>query len=310
MLTLAQVKSSSVASVAGVNVGDPQFVQYVNDAVRQLIELGNGGSRGWWGTVRSIQGTAYDGCFVWPANVIAVLGMSTVHGGKVELANQWYSFVPEGIQHRRWARQWNGSTVAEFDGQTCLFRSIAANPTKIKVLSNSASDVGVTITIYGVDNLGNTVFESVAVGGTTVNAFSQVTDVAKAKTFGQMSLYATTGANVGDLLASYQGGDINPKFLYSRLSGATVWLPVTALVKIGFSEVSADTDIIPLDNVDAIKSQVQAIRARESGNNGDPFEKDALRRLVNQVNSRFPLEQFVVSFKPFGKNQNNVISRE
>jgi hypothetical protein len=311
MLTLGQVKNSSVANIAGVSVSDQQFTQLVNDAVRQLMELGNGGSRGWWGTVQAIQGIAYDGCFVWPANIIAVLGMKTRYG-QIKVANHWYSFVPENNLHTEWARRWNGSPVVEFEGQTCLFQSVASSPTLIKVISNSAADSGSSITLYGTDQNGKTIAETVAIGSVSTNAFAFVSDVAKARTAGELRLYAYNGSTgLGALLAIYQGGDINPKFLYSRLTGMTcTTVPITALVKIGFSEVASDTDVIPLDNVDAIKSMVQAIKCREAGDNatGDQHEKNALRRLVNQVKSRFPLEQTTVSLAPFGTQQFNQVT--
>ena len=313
MLTLAQIKNSSVGSIAGVNVQDPQFAQYVNDAVRQLMDLGNGGTRGWWGTVQAIEGVAYDGCFVWPSNVQTVLGI-TDRRGIVEVHNQWYSFVEPNHIHRDWACRWEGRPAADFDGTTCLFQSIASSPTIIRVIPENASDIGQSITLYGQDAYGvEQVYPLIlSSGGTnTPAALQSVHDVAKSATAGRVKLYAYDPIKgLGSLLAIYNGGDINPRFLFSLLRGAGhIRMPITALVRIGFYEVLNDSDILPIDIVDAIKSQVQAIRARESGNSGDSYEKDAMRRLVNQVNTRFPLEQFVVSFKPFGRNQSNVISR-
>lgn len=322
MLTVAQVKSSSVASVAGVNVNDPQFLLYVNDAVRMLMEMGNnGGSRAWWGTVQAIEGVAYDNCFVWPANVAAVLGMDCRHH-EVPLRNFWYSFVPVQPHHHHWIREWDGqrnhrNSVAEFIGETCLYRPIAT-PTIIQVLGISA-DNGKTITIYGTDANGNEVTQLrpdgstqrgvvLTIGSTdkTPVAMQTVSAVAKDATVGDLTLVEWESVNgIGETLARYNAGDINPKFLYSKVKG--VKMPVcnmSALVKLGFSAVSQDSDIIPLDNIDAIKSMVQSIRSREAGDEqaGDKFEQTALRRLIAQVNNRFPAEQMVVRFNPIGES--------
>jgi hypothetical protein len=329
MLTLAQVKSSSVANVAGVNVSDPQFVQYVNDAVRQLMELGNnGGSRGWWGTVQHMVGTAYDNCIVWPANVVAVLGMEQ-RGHEIPVRNHWYSFLPLDQHCHRWAQEWptqhrHHHGMAVFEGETCLFRPIQA-ATYVTVLGLGA-DVGKTITLYGTDYAGNEVFQTradgsvqrgvvltlggtvtpqPAIGGaTTPMQMFTVTSVAKDATIGAVQLFQWNGTTgIGSLMASYNAGDINPKFLYSRLHRSHVpACNVHALVKLGFSAVSQDSDVLPLDCVDAIKSMVQSIRSRESGDeeNGDKFERTAIRRLVAQVNNRFPIEQMVVRFNPLG----------
>lgn len=328
MITFGQVKNSSVASVAGVNVQDPQFAQYVNDAVRQLMDLGYGGARGWWGTVQALTGVAYDGCFVWPANVITVLGIRDCHG-VVPIKNEWYSFTNPDERHQDFARRWDGRNTVEFAGQTCLFNSIASSPTAIRALSESSQDNGKAVTIYGLDANGNEVYSlqpDSSTGGqsiqrgymlvlgsfplnTTPSAMSYVTDVLKPITISRVRLYAS-GPGIGRLLAIYNGCDENPKFLYSHTRSRCIQ-PITALVKLGFTGVAQDADIIPLDNIDAIKSQVQAIRCREGR---DPatsvaFEKDALRRLIAQVNSRFPLEQFVVRFKPFGSNDFNRVVR-
>ncbi len=318
MLTLGQVKNSSVASIAGVNVGDPQFTTYVNDAVRQLMDLGNGGSRGWWGTVQAINGTAVDGCFVWPANVQTVLGIECLKG-VMPIKNFWYDFAPLDDNHRNWARHWNDKPAVVFSGTTCLFKSISNTPTKIKVIADNSQDNGKTITIYGTDSNGVEVYSLRADGTTqrgllltigsstggdiTASVMSQVTEIQKDLTISRLRLYAYNATDgIGDLLAEFAAGDVNPKFLYSRVMGPIYFQPITALVKIGFSGVTQDADIIVLDNVDAIKSMVQSIRSREAGKyeTADQQEKDALRRLVAQVNSRFPLEQFVVNFKPFG----------
>jgi hypothetical protein len=322
MLTLAQVKSSSVASIAGVNVNDPQFTLYVNDAVRMLMELGGGGvggSRGWWGTVQAIDGVCYDGCFVWPSNIVTVLGIRTKNG-PVELKNFWYSFIEPSEIYGEMAKSYNGRPAVEFDGQTCLYRSIANSPTQIQVLADNAADVGKVVTIYGTDENGaelsytsNGVTQRgipLTVGGQssfTQSKIAFVEHVAKDITFGKIRLVAYSNGVGNETLAIYNGGDVNPKFLYSRILKACSPVQIKALVKLGFSGVAIDSDIIPLDNIDAIKSMVQSIRAAEAGNVQDAanFERMALRRLVAQVNSRFPLEQTSVQVKPFGMGDPN-----
>jgi hypothetical protein len=316
MLTFGQIQNSSVASVAGVNVNDPQFTQYVNDAVRMLIELGNGDARGWWGTVQLIRGVAYDGCMVWPANVAAVLGIKHCkHAFK--LANYWHEFTKEEWMAEHWNCDWSSRRrLVEFDGQTCLFYPISGSPTQIAVMAQSPADANVaSITIYGKDSNGNEVFDpTLGTRGITLTpgsatnfytgvAMSEVVAIGKNATNGPLQLYAFNPiTGIGNLLASYEGGDVNPKFLYSRVGCVNCPLNLKALVKLGFRAVYQPNDLCPLDNVDAIKSMVQAIRARESSNDAlsMAMEKDALRRLVAQVNSHFPKEQFVCAFKPFG----------
>jgi hypothetical protein len=292
-----------------------------------LMELGNGGARGWWGTVQAIEGIASNGCFVWPANIVAVLGINTCHG-VAPIRNFWYTFTePKGL-YGEWARRWDGRPVIEFDGQTCLYRSIAGSPTQIQVIADNANDIGSQITLYGLD--ANGVELSTTVGGVTqrgcvltvgpsnknfsTQVISRIDHVAKNTTYGKIHLLAYANGVGGEVLADYAGGDVNPKFLFSRVAEPVcapgcAWC-VKALVKLGFSSVVADSDIIPLDNVDAIKLMVQSIRASEAGDVDEAakYEKMALRRLVAQVNSRFPLEQFEVAFRPFGTDGFNRVT--
>jgi len=326
MLTLGDIKSSSVQNVSGVNPSDPSFTQYVNDAVRMLIELGHGGSRGWWGTVKEIEGFAYSGCFVWPADVIAVLGIRTFRGG-LNISNQWYDYINPTGSCNDWARCWNGRPVIEFHGETCLFRPIIASPVQLQAVAESAQDTGKQIVIYGDDLNGNellTVTGGVASRGITLTlgstnvtniAISRVTNVQKPSTIGRVRLYSYYGNAPVELLAIYNGSDINPKFQYSTLTAngsaaCNCPMSVRALVKLGFRAMSINSDICPIDNVDAIKSMVQSIRAREAEehDSADRHEKMAMRRLVAQVNSRFPLEQFSVAFKPFGRDELNHVT--
>lgn len=314
MLTLAQVKASSVAKVAGVNVSDPEFTNYVNDAVRMLMELGNGGARGWWGTVQVIDGVAYDGCFVWPSNVVAVLAINSV-AGSIPVKNHWYSFLnnPQDM-----CQEYIGKPTVEFVGQTCTFRSIASSPSLLRV-SYSSADIGKKVTIYGTDSTGLELTSGGHRGFTFVLGTTDVTtalvahvsEVVKDVTSADVHLY-TSSADTAliERIATYRTGDTNPKFLYSHVvpncaSGCT--RTIRALVKLGFQAVYGDYDLIPIDNIDAIKSMVQSIRSREGGDvaAANAHEKDALRRLVAQVNSRFPLEQTVAQVRPFGLSTPN-----
>jgi hypothetical protein len=328
MITLGQLKQGPVSNVAGVNVNDPQFVQYVNEAVQNLMDLSTASSRGWLGTIQAIEGTSYDGCFVWPANVISVLGVKTECHGTLNISNSWYSYVRPKKVHYDMINKWQGNPTVEFEGQTCLFRSIKDVPTQILALCDNVADVGKTITIYGKDYQGKELFstyngntqrglvltlgQSATSSNISPTAISVVTDIAKNITIGSVRLFAYSPSQINDEIAYYSAGDVNPKFLYSRLVHGRAKYPfkVEALVKIGFSGVSADADIIPIDCESAIKSMVQSIRSREAGEVeiADAHEKTALRRLANQANSRFQLEQVAVSVKAFGNRGTTTIT--
>jgi hypothetical protein len=318
MLTFKQVKTSSVANVAGVNVDDPTFAQYVNDAVRQLMDIG-----GWWGTVQAMVGCIYDGCIVWPRKVDTVVGMKVCHR-PVQLENFWYEFVPPDENHLSWARRWghgHRDQVAEFSGTTPLFWPIdPTNPISIQFSCDNPADFGKSITIYGMDSNRRELFADrpdgtsqrgalLTLGSpypTTPVPMTYVSAIVKDLTAGNVrawSYNSATGA-ILNCVGIYGGGQTSPQFLFSRLHGMRPGVPasLSALVRLGFEEVAQDSDILPLDSLDAIKSMVQAIRQREAGGDGRLHEAEAIRRLNMQLRKRFPMEQFVMSFRPFGND--------
>ena len=331
MLTLGYLQNSTtIGNVAGVAPTSSQFIAYVNDACRILLDLGGQNDYGWWGTVQAIDGLAYDNCFVWPSNVATVLGMHDCKG-YMPVRNGWFEFTEPRQEHWDYAQGWlhcnNRASTMEFKGTTCLFYSIQASPTQIMVAGGPA-DTGTQITIYGKDYSGQEV-TSVQNGvnqrgvvltinptGAQINVtpleMSSVEAVSKPVTNGTVQMFAYANGTPGVRLALYNPGDVNPAFLYSKLArmdgnanGCNIGrVPrrISALVRLGFTPVANPADIIVLDNPDAIKSMVQSLRARESGDDaaGDKFEKTALRRLVAQVNSRFPIQQFSVKYTPAG----------
>jgi hypothetical protein len=327
MKTLADIQASSVGSIAGVNTSSAQFTQYVNDAVRQLIEIGgsSAGGYGWLGTVQAVRMVAYDECLVFPSNVDDVLAMRH-HHNPIKVTNPWYSFLPE-VDHSHywgeygnWGNAWNGNysgrnhRVVEFEGDTCLFQNIQV-PTQLIATSSTPADNGATITIYGTDYQGNELFTNtngvysrgmiMTLGTASSTIVSTVTAVQKPVTYGSISLYAFAGlTGFGSLLAVYGALDVNPSFQYARVKHSRCFpMVIDALIRFKPWNVSLPSDVLPLDNEDAIKSMVQSIRSREAGDEemADKQELTALRRLKAAVNKRFPIEQFVVKQGTFGK---------
>jgi hypothetical protein len=312
VLTLGQVQNSSVANVAGVNNTDPQFAQLVNDSVEQLMDIGS-----WWGTVQPLLGCVYDSVVVWPIKVDAVLGIDILrHPAKLE--NHWFHFVPMDERHREWALGYHQGhrPRVEFEGTTPLFYPPSStNPMTMQFTCDNPIDYGKTVTVYGVDTNGHEVFATRPDGSSqrgivltlaTPNvqmpvALQAVTSIVKDITSGTVRAWSVAPVtNVLTMVGYYRAGDTSPQYLYSRMPNYAQ--SISALVKIGFQPVNQASDILSLDCLDAIKCQVQSIKARDAG---DPekslfYEKMAIRRLNMQMRTRFPMEQFVFAFRPFG----------
>lgn len=321
MITFGQVKSSTVANVAGVNVNDPQFASYVNEAVSMLMNLGN-----WWGTVQTMTGQIYQGCVVWPHNVTTVLAMD-ICNQRVRLANYWYQFTPKiSGKYAALYRKFGGypcqESVVQFSGTTPLFDPpTASNPFALQFTCDNPADYGMTVTVYGVNAAtGTEVFSNrpdgssqrgllvtlAAVVATTV-VFSAVTAIVKDVTTGDVRAWQQVAGGNGTCVGIFGGSQTNAEFLFSQLSSVNPGLSysMSALVKIGFEPVSQDADLLPIGNIEAIKMMIQAIRLRESVNieGAVGFEKDAVRRLNMELRTRFPDQQTVIAMHAFGTAQ-------
>jgi hypothetical protein len=330
MLTLGQCKTSDIANVASVNVNDPEFAQKINSAVEMLMDLAP--DAGWWGQVESMNGLVAGGKITWAFKIDAVLGMN-INNHAVELANQWYSFTPtignfSGlVSSDRFIENWlcggRRESVVEFSGTQPMFDGPSlADPFSIQVTADNPADYGKAVTIYGRDTNGQEVFSNqfdgtanaivpqrgcklilAAVAPVTPNVFSSVTAVTKDITIGEVRAWKYTTAP-GRLLAIWRGSQTSPQFLFSRLANVPNdrYFRFSALVKLGFEPVSHDSDIVSLGNRAAIKSMVQANKRREAGDTegADEAEKDAIRRLNMEMETRFPADQIPIRNSTFG----------
>jgi hypothetical protein len=331
MLTLNQIKNSTAANVAGVNVNDPQFTAYVNDAVQILIDLA--GDSAWWGQVVSMNGVVSGGCITWPHKIDAVLAMNIDHHA-VRLANHWYSFTPDmgtfaGLVsspdfYSHWGCGSRRESVIEFAGTQPMFSGpTLANPFAIQVTADNSDDYGKSVTIYGLDTNGQEVFSNqfdgtqnatvsqrgikmtlAAIAPATASVFSTVTEVTKDITVGCVRAWAYANSKPGNMCAIWGGAQTSPQFLFSRLANAphNGICHANALVKLGFEPVAQDSDIISISNREAIKSMIQSIKAREAGDDakGDEYEKTAIRRLNMEMETRFPVDQMQIRNNTFG----------
>jgi hypothetical protein len=334
MLTFGQIQNSSIANIAGVNVNDPTFANYVSDAVRNLCNLGD-----WIGCTETMVSQVYidsrNGVMVWPYFVDAVLAVKQNH----RLAppkNFWYEFVPTNGE---WSRVVAGvccgnreghhhhhgyQHVVRFAGTTpVLLSPSAANPFAVQAVAENSADYGKTVTIFGKDTNGNEVYTtqggiyqrgctltlaatpviSKDDNGNVVN-FISISAVVKQQTGAEVNLFVYSQTTpYAQVVANYAANETNPQYLFSQLSHVIQpsWKFIEALVKIRPLPVVNPNDIVPLNNIEAIKSMIQSIRYKESGDieNSQKYEADAIRRLNMELNTKYPLDQVEASNQTF-----------
>ena len=76
---------------------------------------------------------------------------------------------------------------------------------------------------------------------------------------------------------------------------------VTALVKLKFVPAKLDTDLVLIQNLDALKDMMQAIQFKEANDiaSAREYELSAIRELNLELNDQTPLDQTPVSMQPF-----------
>ncbi len=326
MLIFKQLKYGSVGRAAGYDVESCDFMTICQDAVRQLMIRGN-----WWGTVHPIEACVRNGEVVWPRGVDTILGMNICNQPML-MANRWYKFMqPDNrfsCHARDWRRnRWFGNSTIISKNTSPVFNPIKSEGFVIRTFITQTSDAGKFITYYGVDVNGNniiterpdgTIQDGVQVElkspfADTPMAIRHVTRVTKDDTDGDVIAYqynVATGMMLD--LARYQPSETNPEYIVTGVSGCghdsgACNKQVSSLVSLSYYPFKFNDDVVQIDCEDAIRDMVMSIRKKDSGDISGAlaFETSAIRELNYQMKHRYPDEQFIVNFRPFGNDNLN-----
>jgi hypothetical protein len=132
--------------------------------------------------------------------------------------------------------------------------------------------------------------------------FGQIQRVVKALSNGYITCQQDD--NNGNLLplSIYQPSEQTPEYTVMRLDGFGHLhhaLPfISVIAKLAFIPALADTDNVLIENQDALRDMVLAIRKKEAGDiqGAAAFEASAIHELNRDMETRFPDEQFVVEY--------------
>lgn len=331
LVTFAQAKDSRLRDIANVCPSSDDFKSLVNDATRMLMRRGN-----FWGTVQKVQICTYNGCITWPRFVGTVLA-TNVCKHPVPIWNNWFAFEPIG-PHDFMSGAFSfsngschGNVFTENDGVVAVFNQIpCGSPHAIRVFPSVRADIGKQITIYGIDSNGQTVrtkVNGVWQDGVTVTLaipfvdtpilFQSVTRISKPLTQGVVRYYQVDAANNVLLdLVSHDPSETEPVYRHSRIAGLRSGCnnqcntdsacngirSITALIKLEFQPVVLDSDLIYIENLDAVKDMVMSIREKEAGHfqQAVALEASAIHELNLQLRDKFPNTQIPVNVMPYG----------
>lgn len=323
--TLQDAKDSgALKNIAGVCSSSEQFVDYVNEAQRRLMRRGS-----WFDSEQVVKLCVYNGCITWPRYVGTVLGVRFSCIGDIEIRNNWYAII--GARCAGWDSSLN---ITMRDGGTGpTYNNITGEDGKyIKAFIEKRADIGKTIKIFGINATTNLPLQEKNSDGDWVDGITltltktgvvstvlvrSISSVIKERTQGNVFLYEydSTTTLLRDI-ALYQPSETNPRYRKSQIynfcsiptqcqeSDGVTNKSMEALVKLQFIPVVADSDWLYVDNFDALKFMIQAIRLEEA--NDDDGARSKIIKAIDELNMELreknPGMQTMIRVNPTGRS--------
>ncbi len=326
LATFAESKASSALNdIAGKCPGSYAFRDLLNEATSRLMNRGD-----WEGTICPIYVCVYGGCVVFPRYVGQVRTIN-VCNRTATVKNNWSDFNLFGNDWRNTWGSWRGDRLFDWrrgassggmmigSTQTPVFQDVQGEGRLIRAYPRVNADLGKTLTVFGVDNNGQTLMRQDEIGnwvegkvitftkpfGSTDVYVRRIDRVLKDKTQGPIDVYAYNATT--DLLediAHYEPSETNPSYSrYQLHAGCSNSLKsVVALVKLRFVPVFDDTDLVLIENLNALADFMQSLRYKKAGDtkSANEYEASAIRELNLQLWNRDGESAVTVQNAPFG----------
>lgn len=330
--TLANAKVDPFLVTAADNCGGDMFVSYLNTAIAEILRAGD-----WFQTLARAEVCIDQKCIVWPRWVGKVRA-ANICNRSVMVAGQWATFMPFQPGCQAWWTSYNGGFKSDYmlvqEGLSPIYRQIPCGKNwYIRLTFERNADVGKEVTIYGVDSNGQTIRTTKADGiyseGVTLVAAKpfastsftvrRITRVSLGDFVGMVRIYAYDADNdVLHDIGTYEPGEREPQYIYNRITGGGCCAnagncnhrSVNVLFKVSEDRLRLDTDILQVQNIEALTMMIQAVKRRMAG------EIDAYKELFvgaiacmnRQENDWLPLGQIPVEISAFGSAQPNYMN--
>lgn len=289
--TLAKAKESSIGDIAGACINSAPFLRFLNDATRRLMRRGD-----WTGTVVPIQVCTYGGCVAFPQYVGEVRKIN-ICCNRIPIKNEWYSFLPYDL----WPGCCGDSCTIKAWGRSPVLQNVQGEGRLIRVYvrKNIDIDENRTLTIFGTDNHGQTLQHQNTDGTwdegiiipfgkpfVSTNIYVRhIERVLKDETDGVIDVYAYNAEDdVLEDIAHYDPNETNPSYAQYKVNACTgngCLQSIVALVKLQFVPVRKNTDLVLIQNLDALALMMQSLKYEQAGdrNAARTYEADAIREL-------------------------------
>jgi len=317
MLTVDEAMDSRINRISGVCAGSADWYQLLNDATRQLMRRGN-----WWNTLKILRGCIYNKCLTWPRVVGTVLALDD-GGASAPPKNSWYEFnavLPEHVNH--WNRfgtfHCNCNLALVDSGTSPVFNQIPCLlPRWLQFYITQPSDVGKTITVFGVDGNGLDILTTRSDGTIqpgivlslaipfiqTPTPIQRVDRIIKDVTDGPVYGYQFDGLHQF-ALATYAPGETLPDYRTSRVNCGQTCCPtqISAFIKLEFTKATRPDDLILIDNLDALALGMQSAKLADAydSQGAETMMARAVHELNLELRNKLPIDTIPVRFSPQG----------
>lgn len=304
MITFAQAKNSTLKNISGVTVTSQQFKDLLNEAVQMILNRGD-----FIGSIVPMRICAYRGCVTFPRHIGYVRAWKRC-GERLPVGGFWFNFLDPRSSPRHDNLYGKSNAQLTQTGEVSTYADLhPLAPKYLRLYVEYPQDAGKVVTIFGEDSNGQPLVTPNGDGTvkqglelTLQNPYVQslievrrIDRVVKQETGGRVRLYSVEPDDMTTLidLAIWDGSDLSPSYRRYQINDgcdASSLVSLEMLVKLAYVPVSADSDLVVIDNLPALKMMMQAIKCRDGGDSagGAEFERSAIRELNLQISNAQP----------------------
>lgn len=331
--TLRDVRQSRLPESIGSCVGgNALLLSTVNEAQQRLIMDESQPDEGWWLTyaIMAFNVSRDEPFFVTPRGVARVT-MLDICKKPVILRNQFFEYLDfgNGLKPGGCCNRSTCGTMTAYDrGPVVTFKELAPPNKKIRVYFTDITDAGKRILFSGKDGFGNIIYTQDGFSRATgeflvftspfvdsVNEFTELSGIQKDLTNGAIQIFEVDTVTTDErLILTMEPGETTASYrryyasgLPSTVCGSST-IQVSAVVKLDFIPVVADTDYLIISNLPALKEECQAVRYSEMDDANSKkmavlHHGNALRLLFGELDLYVGKERVSVTVPIFGSDR-------
>lgn len=331
--TLRDVRQSrlpeSIGSCAG---GNALLLSTLNEAQQRLIMDEAQPDEGWWGSwaIMAFDVSRDEPYFVTPRGVARVTALD-ICKKPVVLRNQFFEYLDfgNGLKPGGCCDRSPCGTLTAYDrGPVPTFSELEPPNKTLRAYITDATDAGKRVLISGKDAFGNIIYtqdgfdrasgefmEFTSPFVDSVNEFTEISGIQKDITNGQVQIFEVDTITTDErLILTMEPGETTASYRRYYAHGLPTThcgdetIQVSAVVKLDFIPVVADTDYLIIGNLPALKEECQAIRYSEMDNPNAAkmsmmHHANALRLLFGELDLYVGKERVSVTVPIFGSDK-------